>query len=207
MKYKKGENVRFISHLDFVRAFNRALRRSGLKAAHSGGFNPHPILSVALPLPVGLTSECELLTFKLENEPEPMEVAKMLSAALPDGVSLTSLSLADGKRLFSKIAKAAYIVHPERMPTEDEIKEFLAMPSIIMDKKTKAGVRAVDIREDIFSIFPRDDYLDMTLSAGSERNLNPRLCLDAMEKYITGLEMGLCKIHRKALFDNCNHAL
>ena len=61
LRYEKTENVKYVSHLDFVRMFGRALRRAHLPIAYSEGFNPHPLLTFALPLSVGYTSECEII--------------------------------------------------------------------------------------------------------------------------------------------------
>ena len=61
LKYKRDERVKYISHLDFVRLFHRTVRRAGVSFLYSQGFNPHPIMTVAMPLSVGVTSDCEYL--------------------------------------------------------------------------------------------------------------------------------------------------
>ena len=63
---KKGRSV-WISHLDLMRVFQRAFKRAGLPLTHTQGFNPRPSVSIALPLSVGIESECELLDFALDN--------------------------------------------------------------------------------------------------------------------------------------------
>ena len=59
LKYSRGEEVKYISHLDFVRMFHRAVRRAGLPMSYSHGFNPHPVMTVAMPLSVGVTSDVQ----------------------------------------------------------------------------------------------------------------------------------------------------
>ena len=59
LKYGRDDRVKFISHLDFVRCFHRAVRRSSLNFEFSQGFNPHPVMTIAQPLPVAVTSKCE----------------------------------------------------------------------------------------------------------------------------------------------------
>ena len=61
IKFNRGEEIKFISHLDITRLWERALRRAGVPLAYSQGFSPHPQLSFAVPLAVGMTSEAELL--------------------------------------------------------------------------------------------------------------------------------------------------
>ena len=70
LTYKRGDSIKYVSHLDFVRVFGRAFRRAELPIAYSEGFNPHPLLTFALPLSVGYTSECELMEFVMEKEME-----------------------------------------------------------------------------------------------------------------------------------------
>ena len=86
--YEKTDNAKYISHLDFVRTYNRTMRRAGLPVAFSEGFNPHPQLSFALPLSVGYTSECELLELKLTEELPEAEIRDRLNAVIPDGIKI-----------------------------------------------------------------------------------------------------------------------
>ena len=82
---KVGRSV-WISHLDLMRLFQRAFKRAGLKLKHTQGFNPRPSVSIALPLSVGVESECELLDFDLEGEYTIDTIADKLNAALVEGV-------------------------------------------------------------------------------------------------------------------------
>ena len=90
LKYKKGEAVRFIGHLDLVRVFYRAVRRAGLPMAYSKGFNPHPKISFGPALKLGQISDNEFLTLHLEEDLPPEEIRKRLNAVLPTGLSLDS---------------------------------------------------------------------------------------------------------------------
>ena len=78
-----------MSHLDFVRMFGRAIRRAKLPIAYSEGFNPHPLLTFALPLSVGYTSECEILELVLSEDVPSREVMERLNEVLPEGVKIT----------------------------------------------------------------------------------------------------------------------
>ena len=81
--FEKKGNAIWISHLDLMRAFQRAFKRADLPLTHTTGFNPRPSVSIALPLSLGIESRCELLDFDLEGNPVPMEeIRDRLYAAL-----------------------------------------------------------------------------------------------------------------------------
>ena len=197
LTYEKTENAKYVSHLDFVRMFGRAMRRAHLPIAFSEGFNPHPLLGFALPLSVGYTSECEILEITL-TEPLPLkEIMVSLNNALPPGVKITGVS--EGKSRMKTLDYALYIVRAENNPAS--VKEFLQQESILIDKKTKSGIKETDIRPDIKSIDVFPDRMEMVLRAGSRANLKPEVVINAMNKYIEGYHSGDCEYHRKKIFD------
>jgi radical SAM-linked protein len=91
--YQHGAALRFISHLDVIRTFERALRRARLPIVYSQGFSPHPRLTWAAPLALGFTSDAEMVDCLLSPPIEPTEFAERLSAQLP--VALRILSVAE----------------------------------------------------------------------------------------------------------------
>lgn len=86
--FAKGPPLRFITHLDLMRFWERALRRAGVDLAYSEGFSPHPQISLAAPLPVGVTGTAELMDVFLASRLSPREFRGSLSPQLPDGLSL-----------------------------------------------------------------------------------------------------------------------
>ena len=86
IKYTKGEMVKYISHLDFLRSVNRSFKRGKIPVKYSNGFNPHVLLNIALPCPVGVSSVCELLDIELYEEMNEGEIKERLSKALPVGI-------------------------------------------------------------------------------------------------------------------------
>ncbi len=200
VRYEKTGNAKYISHLDFLRTFNRVLRRSKVGIAYSQGFNPHPLLSFALPLSVGVTSECEMLEMTLEKERPNEEIVKMLNDAMPDGIRVLDAHPSPGK-LAKKIRYAIYQVKAVPMPDAKQIESFMALSEVIMDKKTKSGIKECDIREDIISVEWTPDALIMKLSAGSQANLKPDLVLHAIEKY-TGFTADDFWCHRTHILDH-----
>ncbi len=195
--YEKTDNAKYISHLDFVRTYNRTMRRAKLPVAFSEGFNPHPLLGFALPLSVGYTSECELLEFRLTTELPEDEIKERLNAVIPMGIKI--LSVHKGKSRMKKLRYALYRVMPENMP--GSVEKFMEKSSIVIDKKTKSGIKDTDIRSDIISIQLMRGSMEMVLSAGSEKNLKPDVVVKAMNKYIEGYDSGDCEYHRSAIYD------
>ena len=82
---KEGRAV-YISHLDLLRTFQRVFLREGLVLRHSQGFHPHPLLSFALPLPVGQSSDCELLDFEVDGQVDCAALPENLNRFMPEGI-------------------------------------------------------------------------------------------------------------------------
>ena len=82
---KEGRAV-YISHLDLLRTFQRVFLRQGLVLRHSQGFHPHPILSFALPLPVGQSSACEVLDFEVVEDMDGKGLPESLNRFMPEGI-------------------------------------------------------------------------------------------------------------------------
>lgn len=199
VRYEKTGNAKYISHLDFLRTFNRVLRRSKIEVAYSQGFNPHPLLSFALPLPVGVTSECEMLEMTLTAERTPGEVKEMLNAVMPDGIRVREVYPKEGK-IAKSIRYAVYKVRALPHPSEQVIRGFLDMPEVFMDKKTKSGVKECDIRPDIKEIQWNEDSISMTVSAGSQANLKPDLVMQAIARY-TAYQFDDYECHRVSILN------
>src|SRR6476661_4809197 len=88
IRYAKRGRLRFVSHRDFARAFERSLRRAGIPMAYSAGFHPHPKISYVGAAPTGVASEAEYLEIALAEYRDPAELAAALDAALPPGLDI-----------------------------------------------------------------------------------------------------------------------
>jgi radical SAM-linked protein len=206
LKYARGEEVKYISHLDFVRMFHRAVRRSGLEMAFSQGFNPHPLMTVALPLSVGVTSDGEYMKIAFAKNYKEEHIISELNGALPAGFKILNAKQVEGKELdLTKIDRADYIVtaelENERVP---DIQAFLENETINVMKKSKSGVKEADVRPYIYKLKLEEEdgrliMLSMQLAAGSSYNLKPDTVLDAMEKYCEGVKVMFKSIHRVSM--------
>ena len=92
VRYAKRGKMRFASHRDVARAFERGVRRAGLPVAHSAGFTPHPKISYAGGAPTGVASEAEYLSLALTSRTEAETVREGLNAALPDGIDVIDVT-------------------------------------------------------------------------------------------------------------------
>lgn len=156
--YKHNE-VRFVSHLDMQRLFQRAFRRAGLPLSYSKGFNPHPLLSFATALSVGYTSECEYFDVFLDEKIDADEFRSRVNAVLPEGVAVTkAVDAGEMKASLTTLMRSAdYFARLDfdREVTSDELENALASlltGEIIVEKKTKGGMKDVDIRPLLISV-------------------------------------------------------
>ncbi|WHH61753.1 TIGR03936 family radical SAM-associated protein [Petroclostridium sp. X23] len=213
LKYNREEQVKYISHLDFMRTFQRAIRRAEIPIAYSQGFNPHPMMSFGLPLSVGVTSDAEYMDIELEKDMDPKQLKEKLNQALPEGITiLKAVELEkQSSKVAGMIALADYrvIVDLKRelgIHLEEKINDVLKMDEMMIEKEGKKGIKMVNIRSDIFQLTIEEErqdqvVLSMRLSAGSSSNLKPELVLEALKKYIEGFEVDYATVHRIRIMD------
>ena len=200
--------MRYISHLDFIRMFHRAVRRAGLEMVFSQGFNPHPVMTVAMPLSVGVTADGEYMKIGFMDGLGYTEnsIRDQLNQALPEGFSVTAVRRVEGKELdFARLDRARYLVETElETPLDLDIPAFLEHAELIVMKKTKSGEKEANIRPYIYSLEAvqhagKELSLAMCIAAGNSYNLKPETVLAAMEKYIPGFRVQAALIHRAAI--------
>ncbi|MFC4109980.1 TIGR03936 family radical SAM-associated protein [Micromonospora zhanjiangensis] len=161
MRYAKRGPLRFTSHRDFARAFERALRRAGVPIAFSQGFTPHPKISYASAAPTGVASEAEYLEIGLQARVEPAQVRAALDAALSSGLDVLDAVEAAGGSLADRIEASRWRVE---LPGVDAatlgkaVEAFRAATEIPVERLTKQGRRTFDARAAVTSI----DVLDQT---------------------------------------------
>ena len=183
--FEKTGVMRYISHLDLNRCMIRAIRRSGLPAWYTEGFHPHMYLMFPLALSLGAESLCEAMDIRLTEELPAEELLARLNDALPDGLHATEVR--EPKNVTQDIGSAAYEVElfGEGLPAAWDA--FLAQPEIPVEKKTKKGMKTVDIRPqitcDAAEEMPCGLRLHLRLPAGNEGNLNVSVVTDAFNSF------------------------
>lgn len=203
---KTGRAV-YISHLDLMRTLTRAFKRADCNLKYSEGFNPHPNISIALPLSVGAESICEILVFKLLDDMETTEILKRLKMQLPEGIDAIEVYQSERKVKELKWLKIEGVFeYDDRDAAEmlPKLCEFFAQESIVIQKKTKRGIGESDIKPAIkdiaFSVCNKDVCLNATISA-QEPTLNPELIADALRQLMPEIAPDFAKFKRLEIFD------
>ena len=206
LKYKRGEEVKYISHLDFIRFIQRVMRRADLPMSFSQGFNPHPLMSVALPLSVGVTADGELIKIGFEKDFKEDELKEIINNAFPPGFEVVKVKKLEGKEIdFTKLDRAIYVCRLELSnAVVPDISAFLKNREIKVMKKSKSGIKEADIRPHIHSLEllgcdGNEITLKMCVDAGNNYNLKPDTVIEAMQKYIDGFLVEFYNVHRSAL--------
>lgn len=173
----------------------RALHKSKIPIWHTEGFNPHPFATFPLPLSLGFRGINECMDVKLEDENYSFEEIKTnLNNCLPRGLRVFDVTEAVMKA--GKIAFASFSIKlsGDRLRSADicfDVNSLLSQDSIEIEKKSKKGLKTVDIKQGIksFEVEERFDYaeLNIVLSAGSSDNVNPNLLISALQSK-TGVE-------------------
>jgi radical SAM-linked protein len=211
--YAKEGPARYISHLDLIRAFERAARRAGLPLAFTQGFNPHPKLSFAAPLAVGTAGKAEFADLELNGNISAGIVAKSLSVVMPEGLRVIEIRLVSDSApalmaavdLAGYTARAALKAPLVKEMVDQAIAEFLAQPEILVERRNKSGdMKFFNIKPGIctMSVQINDDIivLDAELKTGSSGNIRFEELLGAFTRNFNIPLRGNFALCRKALY-------
>lgn len=154
LRYAKRGRMRFASHRDFARAFERALRRAGTPMAYSAGFTPHPKISYIGAAPTAVASEAEYLEIRLASRVDIERLVLDLDAALPDGLDIVEGVEAAGGSLTDRIEATSWRIELPGMPVDAlqrAVEAFLAAEHVGVERLTKEGRKTVDARGPVVS--------------------------------------------------------
>jgi len=194
IRYAKRGRLRFTSHRDFSRAFERAIFRARVPMAYSSGFNPHPRISYAGAAPTGSASEAEYLEIGLAQVVDLADIRAALEEALPDGLDVVAIAESPGGSL-SDLLEASHWVLDVGSAAEDAaaaVAAFLAEESVSVERMTKKGLREFDCRAAVVRLAagPRDGgaRLDLVLRHGVP-SVRPDDVLSGLRS-VAGLDAG-----------------
>lgn len=210
IRFEKTGRSKYISHLDITRCMSRALKRAQISIWYTEGFNPHPYMTFALPLSLGIESLCESMDIKIEGEMQNDQIKESLSKVMPTGINIVDVY--DAKMDAREIAFAQYDILLELL--SDDVNNFvysakalLDCDELIVEKLGKKGRKKVlkqvnlieHIKSQEITSNEKEVKIVVQLSAGSSANINPNLLVDILlEK--TGVESESIKIIRKSLY-------
>jgi radical SAM-linked protein len=181
LRYAKRGRLRFSSHRDFARAFERALRRAEVPMAYSAGFHPHPKISYIGAAPTGVGSEAEYVEIALMRACAPEDVRAALDAVLPDGLDMVeAIDVADCPP--GSLADAIVASHWQLEITHDgsldaAVTALMAEESVEVERLTKDGRKMLDARAAVASMTVR--------SASDPSSDAERAILDLVVRQVT----------------------
>ena len=173
VRFCRGPEVRFISHLDILRLWQRALNRAGISLAYSEGFNPHPRMSLAAPLALGVTGEAELMDIVLDKWLSPHSFTAAVSRQLPSGIEMLQVyhMPLTMPSLQSQVRYAEYEVEVETEKEQEEVESALAsllsLESLPWQHQRDTGPRRYDLRtliNDLWLIDWHGEYCTIGMS-------------------------------------------
>lgn len=222
IKFEKFSRARFIGHLDLMRYFQKALRRADLPLEFTKGFHPHPIMSFANPISVGLSSAGEYFDVRLKCDIDIDKAINDLNNVMMEGIQISEIIALPEKTKpsMSLVFKAAYTVYfnlntsiIEKDELDKAIETLLNKKEIIYEKQTKKSIVKKDIKPFIYELYtdyinednhyelPKGICIKMIVKAGSEDNITPmpiiNMLYDILDLNINDYKLG---IHRDCIY-------
>lgn len=204
-RYEKREPIRFASHLDLMRIFERAFRRANIKLTYSQGFHPHPKVAYGPPLAVGFTSAAEYMDVHYDRDSE-QDIKSSLNRNLPEGLRILEIRSLFGKHqsLASIINRAEYDIILfkifDQSYLNNRIREFLEHEQIMIERERARGAQQFDIRPFIDSISINEQngslHFSLNIIKGSAARIQEIL---GELLSLTEEEISLCRVHRSSL--------
>lgn len=206
--FAKEGPASYISHLDLLRTVQRAFPRTELDIKHSSGYHPHPIISIVLPLPVGQSSQCELLDFEVTQDTDGSGIAEKLNEGMPSGLHV--LDCYEVKRPVRELAFLKARVELEYdagvpQGAAEKIDVLLGREELIIKKRTKRKEMAdVDIAPMIRRVEWTQEENRLVCTAlvqAQNPGLNPQLLGRAIETYFPELTPDFVRVRRLEFLD------
>ena len=204
----KEAQAAYISHLDLLRTFQRSFPRTELEIKHSQGFHPHPIISIVLPLPVGQSSDCELLDFEVTQTTDGSGIAEKLNTGMPCGLRvLDCYEAVRPVRELALLRADLELDYDNGVPegTAEKLTELFSRQELIIQKRTKRKELAdVDIAPMIHSVELREEegkVCGTVVVQAQNPGLNPQLLEKAIANYLPELTPEFVRVRRRELLD------
>ncbi len=155
LKYKKVGRSIYISHLDLMRTMQRAFMRANLPLKYSEGFNPHPLISMALPLSLGVASECEIMDFRVTQDVDIDSLACQLNMCLPEGIEVSDVWEPSTKAAHIKYLETEGVLEYDSVDAEEVVKslrELFCREELVIKRRTKRGEGEFELRAHVKNI-------------------------------------------------------
>lgn len=181
VRFSKTGKLRFLSHHDLMRLFERALRRTGLPLRMTEGYNPHPVIAFPTALGLGLESLDEVLEFELASWTAPRQIEKLLGGQLPEGIAVVSAETFD-RRDRSCVSYVEYEAScPGQGPKLPEgIRAFLALKECPVERASDKGSKTVEIRQYALAVESDGDRAFLRVKVTDQGTAKPEEILRAI---------------------------
>jgi radical SAM family uncharacterized protein/radical SAM-linked protein len=171
LRFAKSGTMRFLSHLELINVFTRAVSRGGVPILFSQGFHPHPRFSFATATSVGVESKAEYMDMFVEEGISANEVLQRLNNVLPAGLKIMEMEQVDVKSpsLSTLIHKTRYritcaTVTPERL--SELCEQFMAHKEFVIERKKKGEIQSIDLREEVESLTSTSSSIELVAGRG-----------------------------------------
>lgn len=207
LRFVKDGRAVYISHLDLMRTMQRAFLRAGYPLKYSEGYNPHPQISILLPLSVGCASKCELMDFSLKADPDLLEMPARLTAAMPEGIRVLEAYEPARKVKDLKYLRIRGVFEYDTLDTEKAalaLDDFFARENIIIRRKTKRGEGESDICPAIkeLAFVPQKGAVELEgVISAQEPTLNPAHLVSALEQLLPEYAPDFAEFERIETYD------
>ena len=206
--FSKEAQASYISHLDLMRTFQRVFPRTELEIKHSQGFHPHPILSIVLPLPVGQSSECELLDFEVTQDCDGSGIAEKLNEGMPSGIRV--LDCYEAVRPIKELAcleADLTMEYDNGVPNGavEQLNELFSREVLIIQKKTKhkdlADVDIAPMLQKVDLTEQKNAVIAHVVVQAQNPGLNPQLLEKVIAAYLPELMPNFVRVRRRRVLD------
>ena len=190
IKFRKYGALKFIGHLDVMRYFQKAIRRSGIDIAYSNGFSPHQIMSFAAPLGVGLTSDGEYFDIEVHSVTTAEDMKKRLNDTMAEGMEILEVRMLPDncKNAMASVAAAGYIItfregHEPKVNMADAVSWFESQTNVPYVKQTQKSEIELDLKQSVFEIrLLAENKLYLLVDASSAGNIKPTMLMETFYK-------------------------
>jgi radical SAM-linked protein len=174
VRFTKTGKMRFLSHHDLMRLFERALRRTGLPLRMTEGYNPHPVIAFPTALGLGIESLDEILEFELTSWTSPKGIEKQLGEQLPEGVTIASAEAFDRKQR----SYVNFVEYEAECPGQgegigDRIRAFLALKECPVERVSDKGSKTVEIRQYVMALDAENDRIYLRIRITDQGTAKP----------------------------------
>ena len=174
VRFTKTGRMRFLSHHDLMRLFERALRRTGLPLRMTEGYNPHPVIAFPTALGLGIESLDEILEFELTSWTSPKGIEKALGEQLPEGVTVASAEAFDRKqRSYVNFVEYQASCPGQGEGIDDRIRAFLALKECPVERVSDKGSKTVEIRQYVMALDAENDVLYLRIRITDQGTAKP----------------------------------